>query len=54
MTADPNFGFVIAAYAIALVIVAGMIFAIARDYSALKRELARFPARERREDGGSP
>ncbi len=51
MTADPHFGFVVAAYAIAFVIVAAMIFAIARDYYALKRELAQFPARERRGEG---
>ena len=40
MTADPHFGFVVAAYAIAFVIVAGMIFVTLRDYSELKRALA--------------
>lgn len=56
MTADPHMGFVIAAYAIAFVIVAAMIFVILRDYGTLKRDLARFPARgERaaRDDEGS-
>jgi heme exporter protein CcmD len=55
VTADPHFGFVIAAYAIAFIIVAAMIFAILRDYFTLRRALSRFPARERRDAGeGSP
>jgi len=56
MTADPHMGFVVAAYAIAFVIVAAMIFVILRDYRMLKRDLARFPGRgERaaRDDEGS-
>jgi hypothetical protein len=48
MTSDPHFGFVVVAYAIALVIVAAMIFAILRDYFALRQALSRFPAGERR------
>ncbi|MGA2636166.1 heme exporter protein CcmD [Methylocella sp.] len=48
MTADPHFGFVVVAYAIAFVIVAAMIFAILRDYFALRQALSRFPAGERR------
>ncbi|WOJ90554.1 heme exporter protein CcmD [Methylocapsa polymorpha] len=45
MSSDPNFGFVIAAYALAFVIVAGMTLLILRDYLNLKRELSRFAAR---------
>jgi heme exporter protein D len=48
VTSDPHFGFVIAAYAIAFVIVAAMIFVILRDYFTLRRALSRFPAGERR------
>ena len=48
MTADPHFGFVIVAYAIAFVIIAGMILAILRDYSTLRQALSRFPAGDRR------
>ena len=48
MTADPHMGFVVAAYAIALAVVAAMIFVILRDYRTLKRDLARFPARGER------
>jgi heme exporter protein D len=48
VTADPHFGFVIAAYAIAFVIVAAMIFVILRDYWALRRDLGRFPVRGER------
>lgn len=48
MTADPHFGFVVAAYAIAFVIVAAMIFVILRDYRTLRRDLARFPNRGER------
>jgi heme exporter protein CcmD len=57
MTADPHFGFVAAAYAIAFVIVAAMIFVILRDYFTLRQALSRFPARARRdasEGEGSP
>jgi heme exporter protein D len=45
MIDDPHFGFVLAAYAIGFFIVAGMIFAILRDYFALRRALALFPGR---------
>ncbi len=48
MTADPHFGFVVVAYAIAFVIIAGMILAILRDYSTLRQALSRFPAGQRR------
>jgi heme exporter protein CcmD len=51
MTADPHFGFVIAAYGIGFFIIAGMIFAILRDYFALRRALARFPGRGERDEG---
>jgi heme exporter protein D len=50
MTADPHFGFVVAAYAIGFVIIGGMIFAILRDYFTLRRALARFPGRGERDE----
>ncbi|MGO9673307.1 MAG: heme exporter protein CcmD [Methylocella sp.] len=52
MTADPHIGFVVAAYAIAFIIVAAMIFVIMRDYRTLRRDLARFPGRGERAAGG--
>jgi hypothetical protein len=48
VTADPHFGFVVAAYSIAFVIVAAMIFAITREFFALRQALSRFPAGQRR------
>jgi heme exporter protein CcmD len=48
MTADPHFGFVVAAYAVAFVIVAAMILVILGDYWTLRRDLARFPGRGER------
>jgi heme exporter protein CcmD len=39
MSHDPHFGFVIAAYALAFVIVAGMIVTILADYMRLKQAL---------------
>jgi hypothetical protein len=39
MSHDPNFGFVIAAYALALVIVGGMVVTIVADYVNLKQAL---------------
>lgn len=49
MSNDPNFGFVIAAYAFGFVIVAGMTALILRDYFSLKKALSRFAARTARE-----
>ena len=43
MSHDPHFGFVVAAYALALVIVAGMIVTILADYRRLKQALASLP-----------
>ena len=40
MSHDPHFGFVVAAYAIAFVIVAGMIVTILADYMRLKQALS--------------
>ena len=40
MSHDPHLGFVIAAYALAFVIVAGMIVTILVDYMRLKQALA--------------
>jgi hypothetical protein len=43
MSHDPHFGFVIAAYALGLVIVGGMVVMILADYMSLKRALASLP-----------
>jgi heme exporter protein CcmD len=40
MSHDPHFGFVIAAYALAFAIVAGMIATILADYMRLKQALS--------------
>ena len=40
MSHDPHLGFVVAAYALAFVIVAGMIVTILADYMRLKQALA--------------
>jgi heme exporter protein CcmD len=40
MSHDPHFGFVVAAYALAFAIVAGMIVTILADYMRLKRALS--------------
>jgi hypothetical protein len=40
MSHDPNFGFVVAAYALAFVIVTGMIVTIVADYIRLKQALS--------------
>lgn len=40
MSHDPHIGFVVAAYALALVIVAGMIVTILADYMRLKQALS--------------
>lgn len=45
MTADPNFGYVVAAYCAALAVVGGMILATLADYRSLKRRLAKLSAR---------
>ena len=42
---DPNSGFVIAAYIVALVVLAGMIVATIADYASLKKSLAKLAAR---------
>ena len=40
MSHDPHFGFVVAAYALSFVIVAGMIVTILADYMRLKQALS--------------
>jgi hypothetical protein len=50
VSADPHFGFVIAAYGFGFLIVAGMTLLILRDYVNLKRALSRFDARTAHED----
>jgi heme exporter protein CcmD len=49
MSHDPHFGFVVAAYALALVIVAAMVVTILADYTRLKQALASL-SRETRKD----
>ncbi len=45
MSADPNFGFVVAAYALGFAVLGGMILAVVTDYLRLKRALSKFPGR---------
>ena len=53
MEHDPHTGFIVAAYAVAVAVVAAMIVAIVSDYVGLKRQLRRFGAKG--EDGrGGP
>jgi heme exporter protein CcmD len=42
---DPNIGFVIAAYIVALAVIGGMIVATLADYASLKKSLAKLAAR---------
>ena len=51
MSHDSHLGFIIAAYAFGLVIVAGMVVTIVADYLNLKQALASFSAPEIRQDG---
>jgi heme exporter protein CcmD len=43
---DPHFGFVVAAYGLGFLIIAGMILSILVDYRSLKRALEKFSARQ--------
>ncbi|HUB63528.1 MAG TPA: heme exporter protein CcmD [Methylocella sp.] len=51
MNHDSHFGFVIAAYALAFFIVAGMVVTILADYLNLKQALSSFALRERQQAG---
>jgi heme exporter protein CcmD len=51
MSHDPNLGFVVAAYALAFVIVTGMIVTILADYMHLKQALSSL-SRATRQDPG--
>jgi heme exporter protein CcmD len=42
---DPNSGFVIAAYIVALVVIGGMIVATIADYAGLRKSLDKLAAR---------
>jgi heme exporter protein CcmD len=44
---DPHFGFVVAAYVLALAIVAAMVVTIITDYLSLKRALLSLAAQEK-------
>ena len=50
MSDAPHFGFVAAAYAVAAVIILGMIAAVVADYSAQSRALRRFEQTRGRRD----
>ncbi|MEJ0091968.1 MAG: heme exporter protein CcmD [Methylocella sp.] len=50
MTEDPHFSFVVAAYALGFLIVAGMVFTILRDYFTLKTALSHFADRAARQE----
>jgi hypothetical protein len=52
MSHDPHFGSVIAAYALALIVIGGMIGAVLLDYLQLKRALSMFAAPLRRNSPG--
>ena len=43
---DPHIGFVIAAYAIAAIVLIGMVIAVFADYRAQQRALARLESRD--------
>lgn len=45
MSNDPFFGFILAAYSVAFIVIATMIVATLVDYRTLKRTLARLSAR---------
>lgn len=45
MTADPKFGFVLAAYIVAAIVIVGMIAATVADYLGLKKKLGSLAAR---------
>jgi hypothetical protein len=47
MSHDPHLGFIIAAYALALAIVAAMVVTIVTDYLNLKQALSSFSAKEK-------
>lgn len=42
---DPHLGFIIAAYVLGFVVIAGMVVAILYDQKVLKRALAKLPVR---------
>jgi heme exporter protein CcmD len=50
MMEAPHFGFVVAAYAVATVIILGMIVAVVADYRAQSRALRRFEQTRGRRD----
>lgn len=45
LSADPNFGFVVAAYTLGFLVLGGMILSVVYDYVSLTRALSKFPAR---------
>ncbi len=54
MTDIPHIGFIVAAYAVTLVVVGGMVVAVLLDRRALLRALERLEARAGRGRVGSP
>jgi heme exporter protein CcmD len=45
MTADPHFGFIVAAYLAGILVIGGMIIWTIVDYATLKKTLARLAAK---------
>jgi hypothetical protein len=45
LSADPNFGFVVAAYVLGFLVLGGMTLSVFYDYFSLRRALSKFPAR---------
>jgi hypothetical protein len=52
LSADPNFGFVIAAYVLGFIVLGGMTLAVLYDYVSLRRALSKFPTRSDARDSG--
>jgi heme exporter protein D len=52
--AAPHIGFVIAAYAIAFVVIGGMVIGTLVDYRSLKKSLERVETRTRRKQSSNP
>lgn len=54
MSHDPHFGSVLAAYALALALIAAMIAAVVLDHRRLKRALSKLAAAAQKRPGAEP
>ena len=54
MSHDPHFGSVLAAYALALAVIAAMIAAVVLDHRRLKRALSKIAAGAQKQPGAEP